>query len=931
MAARKVKSEARMAEMVAKYADSKSGSDSDSELARAVSMPACAPFEPELEWATRRAEMEAIQVEALEAKLPAWKGQMEVAGKALTNAEIAMERAHETGQVLRGHSSQVRCVVWSPNGLRLATASQDKTAAVWNTVTGEQLRVLKGHTYQVHAVAWGPDSRQLATLSRGMTAVWDAETGELMHELRHQASESCVAWSPDGRQLATALSDQTLVWDAKSGKLLYGLRKRTDGVMMCVAWSPDARRLATGCNTMAVVWDAATGQRLHVLEGHKYQVHSVAWSSDGRQLATGSRDATAVWDTETGTRMHMVSWHPQRMMMSIAWSPDGRRVSIVYSAMSECVGLALLDAATGQWLHVLQGHSSGSHPMDVMALNGVKFITWSPDGRQLAMASLDNKVAVWHAATGERLGVLKGHTRPVTSVAWSPDARELATSSKDSTVRIYCLHSALQLLDIEVSALFQCHCSPHAHDRARHEPHNERNCFSTQEKEAIVRWLQAHDADFMGVDLEWLRTHMQQQAIEQLLDTLQAERFLLFSNDGDSMLYVSRAFVASQAQANARSASNLDASQGTCSPASVRRNLASHPAAAAGGHNTTQSLSEVADGVVKVEVAQAGTEPPGDLSKACCIRHLVTGTFQVAPGIVLSVTQKTEFGDYRLQYYKHSEVSLHGSQMNWELCVDITLAICSSDDAQPRMRIVLNTLETKLFALQTKSCTSGVPSSDGWFRSLLPRSLRSSKGGFVPIIYHAEIGLALHRVGSELDIPLGVHAFGMSPTTDKVKQACAYKVPHGWTHPSGSLALGLTELVLPTPGQLCTIVSGPSVGTSVEVLEFAARAELLRACEANIKFERQENEAYVDFFTTATPAQGFNQAVDLLIQLHVEGGFWKSHQIKTAGRKTPLTLGRATLYEAVLDTAQPETVLSTRLRVQPPHDTDRPCRFQHSV
>ena len=40
-------------------------------------------------------------------------------------------------RVLTGHTGAVNSVAFSPDGARLSTASEDKTARVWNAATGE--------------------------------------------------------------------------------------------------------------------------------------------------------------------------------------------------------------------------------------------------------------------------------------------------------------------------------------------------------------------------------------------------------------------------------------------------------------------------------------------------------------------------------------------------------------------------------------------------------------------------------------------------------------------------------------------------------------------------------------------------------------------------------------------------------------------------
>ena len=105
-------------------------------------------------------------------------------------------------QILGGHSSEVTAVAWSPDGHHILTASMDRTARVWDAVTGDNTLTLT-HTTSVSAVAWSPDGHHILTASVDGTArIWDATTGEQVRFF--------IAVLPEG-ECAVLTPDQTRV------------------------------------------------------------------------------------------------------------------------------------------------------------------------------------------------------------------------------------------------------------------------------------------------------------------------------------------------------------------------------------------------------------------------------------------------------------------------------------------------------------------------------------------------------------------------------------------------------------------------------------------------------------------------------------------------------------------------------------------------
>src|SRR5258708_2209004 len=304
---------------------------------------------------------------------------------ALENGSIYMCDANGVGKPrdLSGHKKRVNSLAFSPHGMRLASASGDKTIRIWDNITSDPaVRILEGHVDSVVSIVFSPDGTCLASASYDHTLrIWDAANGDQIGKAIVPAAIFCVTFHPDSERVILACNDTSVhilnIFEMRE-ELLF--QTHLDAVYS-VSCSVDGNWIASAsADSTICLWRTDGSKWIHhrTLADHAGSVYGVTFSPKANQVASASHNRSiCIWDLETPGPRYTIHRFPITSPTQLSASVNKHRI------------IRLKDPDPDKPPTLLRGH-----------MDWITCVCFSPDDLEIVSASRDLSIRVWEASSG---------------------------------------------------------------------------------------------------------------------------------------------------------------------------------------------------------------------------------------------------------------------------------------------------------------------------------------------------------------------------------------------------------------------------------------------------------------------------------------------------------------------------------------------------
>jgi Prp8 binding protein len=291
--------------------------------------------------------------------------------------------------MLTGHTDEVLCCAFNPQGTRLVTGGMDKAIFIWDLPNKcQNVATVTEFKNAITDVKFTTDGSQMIAASADKTvSLVDSETLVKTRKFAgHTSYVNCIDSFKRGFEyVLSGSNDKTIrLWDHREKSAIKTFQDSYQ--VLSISTGLDYNTFYSGGLDNAIkIWDVRKEQPVDSFVGHTDSVTSLNVSHEGSFLLSNSMDNTLrVWD------------------------------------------LRPFSTVKGQ-LKLYKGHLQGYEKNLIRS-------GWNYNGRMIASGSSDKNVYIWDSNTKQLLLTLGGHGAVVNAVSFCPVADIIASVSSDRSV-----------------------------------------------------------------------------------------------------------------------------------------------------------------------------------------------------------------------------------------------------------------------------------------------------------------------------------------------------------------------------------------------------------------------------------------------------------------------------------------------------------------
>ncbi|XP_003396174.1 periodic tryptophan protein 2 homolog [Bombus terrestris] len=226
---------------------------------------------------------------------------------------------------------------------------------------------------------------------------WQSET-YAMKQQSHSSNINCLAYSPDGQYIVTGGDDAKVkLWNTMNGFCSITFQEHTSTITGVIFSHNRKFIVSASLDGTVRAYDLARYRNFRTLTSPRpVQFSCVALDSSDEFLVAGGQDFFEIylWSVKLGKLLEILSGH-EGPIASLAFNPN-------------VTSTELVSVSWDKTLKIWNAIESGSlHETIQLTADGL-YVTYKPNGEEVAVATLDGQISFFNCKTAVQIGSIEG-------------------------------------------------------------------------------------------------------------------------------------------------------------------------------------------------------------------------------------------------------------------------------------------------------------------------------------------------------------------------------------------------------------------------------------------------------------------------------------------------------------------------------------------